>query len=64
MGQYLDYARSLVSLAEQCLKHGAANKDDVIRWIDDALSSLREVHRDLELALEELLSFRERVTHG
>jgi hypothetical protein len=61
---YLKYARDFVGLAEQCLKHEVASKENVLAWIDDALGHLRSVHRDLELAIEELVSFRRRVEIG
>jgi hypothetical protein len=58
---YLKYARDFVGLAEQCLRHGVIGREDAAKWVDDALQHLRSVHRDLELAIEELVDFRKRI---
>lgn len=57
----VDYARDITASLELASSTGIG-RDEVLRILDSEIEKLRRLHRSVELALEELLAYRRKLT--
>jgi hypothetical protein len=56
-----EQAREMISSTERCLAHGIIDREEALRAINDMIEYFRKMHKEIELALEELLEFKRRL---
>jgi len=57
----LECASEIVEVLERLLRCGVIGRDEALRMLDRIIARYGRIHRELELALEELLDFRRKI---
>jgi len=61
---FVDYANEVIETTKLCVKYGIVERDEAIKGIENVIRRYGEMHRSIELALENLLEFKKRLEDG
>ena len=61
---FIDYAKEIIETTKLCVKYGIIDKDEALRGVENVIKRYGEMHRSIELALENLLEFKKRLEDG